>query len=331
MRRAALAVLLSLALARSAAAAEPSRIAVVQPAHPDAIVREAVTRLRAELSAAGFVVTSVEVEPGVDPRAAVEGAAAEARPFATVAIVRTDRGAAADVWIADHVTHKTLVRRVDTGATAEASVPAALAIRAVELLRASLLEAQAAPAPAPPSDVARWTASFAAPAPPPPPRALLERISLEVGFAALYGLGDTGGRLAPTFRFSYGAANGLAGRLTLIGPTATDQLVMLEAAYGFDRSWRTLVPYASLGAGAVHTRLEASGGHEIARFRTRAFAAVLGGSAGVAARAGERAAFLFDVHVLVAEPTAGAIVSGSPAAGRAEALVAAALGVVAGF
>lgn len=328
-----------LLIAPVALAVEPSRIAIVEPAHPDAMVREAATRLQAELTAAGFAVMLVEAAPGADPRASVESAAAGASPVATVAIIRTERGATADVWVADHVTNKTLVRRVDTGATADSNLPAALAIRAVELLRASLLEVTdrhvtSQPSPAIPSDVARWTAVSSEPPPPPPlppARALFERFSFEVGFAALYGLGDTGGRLAPTLRVAYGASNGLAGRLTVTGPTAFDQLAMLEVVYGFDRSWRTLTPVVSLGAGFTHTYMKESGGPEDRQLRTRAWSAVMGGSLGIGARASDRAAFVFDTHLLCAIPTAGAVVDTVPVAGKPQALAIVSLGVVAGF
>jgi hypothetical protein len=326
------------AIASSAGAAEPSRVTVVAPAHPDAVVREATTRLRAELLAAGFTVALIEAAPGAEPRASVEAGAGEARPFATIAIVSTEQGAAADVWVGDHLTGKTLVRRVATGATAEAGLPAALAIRAVELLRASLAEVSAHPAapadPAVPPDVARWTSAAAAPEPAPPPRlprALLERLGLELGMAALYGLGDTGGRLAPALRLSYGSASGFAGRLAITGPTATDQAALLEVAYGFDRSFRTLAPVLSLGAGAAHTYIEGSGGPRARRLRTRASSAVLGGSVGIAARAADRAAILLDAHLLCTVPTRGALVDAAPAAGKVQLLVITSLGVLAGF
>jgi hypothetical protein len=317
---------LAAALFAGVASAAPARIAVVRPEGADAIVQEAVTRLQAELGAAGFEVVLVD-----------EAGAAEARPFATVAVVRTERGAAADVRVADPVTHEARVRRVETDATGEAHLPTALAIRAVEVVRASVLEAGAAPERAPPAPLApvpHWTAATDEPPPPPPRppfRALLERVSVEVGVAALYGMGDTSGRLAPTLRFAYGLASGLAGRLTVFGPTATDQTAMLELAYGFDRSWHTVVPALSLGAGAGHTGIEAAGGPASARRITQAWAAVLGGSAGVAARVSDRTAFLLDVHALLSEPTPGAIVGGAPAAGKPELVLVGALGVVAGF
>jgi hypothetical protein len=149
------------------------RVALVTPANGDATVREAATRMRAELRAAGFEVIELEAGAGVDPRAQVEKAAPDARPFATVLIVPAASGAAAEIWVADHLTAKTLVRRVVARRTRGARPASALAIRALELLRASLLEVEtgtppesdeAASGPVPP-EVTRWVEH-----PPPPPR-----------------------------------------------------------------------------------------------------------------------------------------------------------------
>jgi hypothetical protein len=315
----------------------------VRPAHPDAIATEAATRLQAELLAAGFAVVILDADPARDASAEAGAAGASA----TVVIVRTDHGAAADVWIADRASRATLVRRVDTAAAGEPYRPADLAIRAVELLRAGGGDSQVARAPAPAArpgetlpDMAPAAADPAgsgdAADPPPhrrraPPRALLERFTAELGLTAIYGLGDTSGRLAPTFRFAYGAATGVAGRLTVMGPTSTDQAALIEVAYGFDRSWRLLAPVVGLGAGASHTHLDDTVTAKLPALRTEAWAGVFAASAGVAARASDRAAFLLDAHAFLVEPGPGAIVGMAPAGGKPQLLVTASLGVVAGF
>lgn len=204
--------------AATASGAPPRRIAVVRPAHPGPILGEAVLRLQAELLSAGFTVILVDAEP-----------ASAAGVAATITLVATGHGAVADVAIADEASHATVVRRVDSGATAESSQPAALAIRAVELLRGGLLPARLSTprvAAAPPPDRAVPAEDWDLPVParrrPPPSRPLLRGATVEAGLTAIYGLGGDGGRLAPTLRFAYGAGTGLAGRLTLLGPTPTD-------------------------------------------------------------------------------------------------------------
>lgn len=313
-----------------AVAAEPTRIAVVQPEKPDAPLREALTRLQAELTAAGFTVVLVEAAPGADPRAAVERSPTSLRARATVAVSRTDGGAAADIWVADHLTHKTLVRHVDTAATAEASLPAALAIRAVDLLRVSLLEAPADPAAPPPApslspEIARLRAE-----PAPEPRALLERLTVLIGFAALYGLGENGGRVTPAIHVGYGASFGLAGRLVILGPTATDQLAMAELAYGFGRSWQTVAPLVSLCAGVGHTAFGYASSVP-GEMRTRAAYGLFGGSAGLAARVTGQTALLLEARGLLALPYGSSTIDHGIAAGQPQLLVAASLGFTSGL
>src|SRR5579864_8059993 len=82
-----------------------STVALVRSSSIDRVLREARTRLRAELLDAGFEVIEVDRTPG-DPRSEVEDAAPASSSFATVAMSRAANGAFADVWISDHVTGK---------------------------------------------------------------------------------------------------------------------------------------------------------------------------------------------------------------------------------
>ena len=174
MRWAAVAPIVAATIAMGGVAEAASRVAVVVPRDPDATTREATTRLEAELRGAGFEVVSVPAPPGGDARAAVEATSVEPRPIATIAIQPTAGGAVADVWVADHLSEKTLVRKIRVDDADPSSAVSTLAIRAVERLRASLLELRE-PARAPrrvPADVARWIEPppAAAPALPESPR-----------------------------------------------------------------------------------------------------------------------------------------------------------------
>jgi hypothetical protein len=229
----------------AAAEASPSRVVVVRAADASKLVGEATTRLRAELTASGFEVIMVEKSPLLSPREAVEDA--DLRPVAALSIVSTDRGAAIDVWVADHLTGKTLVRRIDVEPEVESEAPKILAVRAAELLRASLLEAAHPPEETKvaelPADVARWVKSpSAAPAPPdrragprppaPPPRpafgaslderaedaGFLERSSFGLGAAALYHFDANPPSFGPDVRLSYRFAPRWAFALSVIGP-----------------------------------------------------------------------------------------------------------------
>jgi hypothetical protein len=103
--------------------------------------------VRAELESIGFTVLEAEVVDG--PRALADAA----RTRGAIAAVRvTSSARGVEVWVVDRVTGKTLLREIVRG---ESNDVDAIAVRAVELLRASLLELEtpnrpAGEVPAPP-------------------------------------------------------------------------------------------------------------------------------------------------------------------------------------
>ncbi|WP_441292540.1 hypothetical protein ACSRUE_21020 [Sorangium sp. KYC3313] len=105
-------------------------------------------RIVAEIESLGF--RAERLDPAAEPasRASLEASAREVGAIAAIRAVPSERGV--EIWIADRVTGKTVLREMaDGGGTPDSD--AALALRAVELLRASLLEA-GLPAP-PPGEV----------------------------------------------------------------------------------------------------------------------------------------------------------------------------------
>ncbi len=94
-------IILAAALAAGDARAEGPLVAVVRPRGGNALAVAATARLSAELGAAGFSVRLVDGSTGGDARAEVERVEGS---FATIAIVPTGPGAAADVWFADRDT-----------------------------------------------------------------------------------------------------------------------------------------------------------------------------------------------------------------------------------
>ena len=260
---AGLTLALSALSARCHAETARSQVALVRPATGDRLLREAGVRLRAELLDAGFEVIDVERAPG-DARSGVEGPTNADSSFATVAMNRAPSGAFADIWIGDRVTGKTVVRRLEVGEGANATN--VLAIRALELLRASLLEvgtktATAEPERSAPKDVMQWLE----PALPRPETPLLAGNTLGVGVLALDALGKIGMAFGPTLHFSHGFGPCFARLLVaapLVGPelstaagnaTVREQLASL--AIGVASQPRPFGVTAWLGVGGfdLHT------------------------------------------------------------------------------
>jgi hypothetical protein len=249
-----LGLLFALAVAGAARAqAARSQVTLIRTATEDPLLREASTRLRAELRGAGFDVVEVDRTAG-DSRILVEGTGDRKGSIATISIDRAGAGATADVWISDRVSGKTVVRRLRVGGGPRAAT--VLAIRALELLRASLLEVVLPPPAAeqrpaePPKDVVKWVEPTL---PEPEQGELFDGVTLGVGVQALHGLGGIGLAIGPTLRAFHDIASHGFGRLVLAGPFASPTLSEPEGSaavrqefLSLDLGWAT--PEAPLGA-----------------------------------------------------------------------------------
>ncbi|WP_437281649.1 hypothetical protein WME90_14165 [Sorangium sp. So ce375] len=309
-------------------------MALVEAGADDALVREAATRLQAELGAAGFEVVRVVRAPEGDVRAELERAAKETGAFAAATIVRSRTGATADLWIVDRVTQKTVVRAVEA---AGAAAPSVMAVRAVELLQASLLEASLREpqgraagdgGAAVPDDVHRWMAPVqrkAGMTPAPVRVGMLAGVGLEAGFGALLSADGIGPAVGPALRLSYGGGAdgrggalpaGLAARLTFAGPTlgpaldselgtvsVRQEMAFLEAVWALDTGG-ALSPVLSAGVGGLHLFVSGDPRPPLrsATGEVWSVGAIVGGGAGL--QLTERATLLADLHAIFAEPRA---------------------------
>ena len=317
----ALLILLALALSLPRPAAAASRVVLLRSGNGDALGRQAETLLAAELRASGFEVVTRERAPGLDLRADMDGAAGALRPIAVLTIAATT-GAAAEIWLSDRVTGKLVIRRIEAGGDGDPA--ASLALRAVELLRGSLLEITVdppspapAPRPAPPPDVARFVATTSA-----GHRAwFVEGLGLSLG-GALFGTPRAAGvTYAPALRLSYGGRRSFCLRLSVVGPGSVgdapvhdgpsllgtahlhQELALLELVRAFRPDTR-LQPFASVGGGAHQLRVTGTGGSPVFPDRQgRRLSAVVTGGLGLALRLGNRAALVLEGTLLAGRPT----------------------------
>ncbi len=303
-------------------------------------MREANTRVRAELLDAGFEVVEVDRPPG-DPRSEVEDTAPDASSFATIAMNRAANGAFADVWISDHVTGKTVVRRIEVGSDPNATN--VLAIRALELLRASLLElaAKGPPSEPPmsaPNDVIQWIAPSLPPAPPGP---LLQGSALGVSALALHGLSGIGLAAGPTVSFSHGLGPWFA-RVTLAGPllgpgpstaagSATIRQELAALSLGWASDPKPLGACAWIGAGGFD--LHANGSAAPPYRGISAGVVSFLGTAGIGglARIGPRVALSADLMAIFLDPEPVVVIAGRDVGGAGIPSVGASLGVLVGL
>ncbi|HXJ23595.1 MAG TPA: hypothetical protein VMT03_25490 [Polyangia bacterium] len=266
---AAVALLLALVLIagrRSATAAPIPQVVLVRPQAAPPSVAEALVRLRGELVAAGFEAEVLELPLGADVRESLERlsppAANAHSTTALVAVVASADPGSAELWVIDRVTGKTVVRRVNAASPDPSRAAEVLAVRAVELLRASFLElaiappSEAAAAPLPTAPVVeRWATA-----------PLEERDwiwAIEAGGATGISVQGPWNQFMAVARLERAFGRWFCGRLTFtgLGPpghVATDTgsadisetWLLAEAVVRFRRD-RRLQPQISAGGGAL--------------------------------------------------------------------------------
>jgi hypothetical protein len=316
-----------------------ARVALVRTAAEDALLSEATTRLSAELAALGFEVVIVDPAPGGDARASAEAANLSPRPFATLSLSHEGAAAAADVYVEERLATDSTIRHVEVTDVSRERGPSVLAVRAVELLRASLLETALAEArqakeaqehaqdarheqepgpkpppsqPKPPAPERREEEPPSLPAPPLPP--VPTGVRAELGVAMLSSLHGAGPAFAPVLRVGY-ATDQLGGRISVIAPafgstvngdagsaSVRQELAVAEFTASFPRASR-LAAVVSAGGGVQHAHVrgkEAAAPFAAASGDTWAAVGIAG--AGVSIRLGERAGLLLDGQALFRTP-----------------------------
>lgn len=188
------------------------RVLLVEPLPGDPAISEAFNRLRAELLLQEFEVQVLDTEGRRLTPEELEEAAQRADAFAAVALNRHARGTDADVSIADRVTGKISLRRLAISAGQDS--PRVLAVRAVDLLRASLRELP--PDERPPPDVVGVTQA----APPPELRAFAKPSRFLVGASAtvLGAAHDVSSGYGASLTFWVQATSRLKLGVLLVGP-----------------------------------------------------------------------------------------------------------------
>jgi hypothetical protein len=219
------------------------------------------TRLRSELAIAGFDAVVLE-SPGESSEPPLEQGARSTGSFAAIAVVRQG-GLGAEVWVVDRVTGKTVRRRVDFNPDSP-DAAAIFAIRAVELLRASLIELSEPHAPRgemkPTPQIRDWVI----------PKREEHRSGhreLGVGVVVAAGPGGLPATLAPALTVAWRPLLHWVGGIELWGP-GIGSVVQHEGTARFDQetlvAWARLEPiragglspFLRLGAGGYHLGVE---------------------------------------------------------------------------
>jgi hypothetical protein len=302
-----------LAISGSADAAS-GRVALLQSPSASAGVRRCLTLIRDELMAGGFVVTRVDPGPATDPVSLAEVMQRQSGAVATIGLLGDPEVGPAELWILDNIGGKAEVRRIPAPKDDPERVAEVLAIRTIEVLRASalkLLIESSRPAPR--------SAALAAPqiVASPPAAALRAKdrfVAIETGLSLLVSPGGLDPAALPLARLRVAVAGPLVARLTLAGfgtrprletPRGTaniaQDLGLFEVGFVFRRD-RRLQPAITLGGGVLHVGSQAQGSFPYLGQQDGRWAALFDAGAGLVAPIGGQLAIALEAHVLLASP-----------------------------
>ena len=254
---ATVATVATLGAAPARAATEQSERRVAVMAAPD--VDDSAQRLAAELGALGFEAVML-APPATAADPAVLAARADELDVAAL-IALTPEADTVSIWVVDRVTGKTLQRTIDVPPREDPDRARVVALRTIELLRASLRELESGPPPEAEVD------------PPPPARQLLRparpRASIQLGPA----IAGAPGGLGPSVHIAAGArwmvhprvGLGVDSLIPTIAPKVVGEagfarvtiaIVDAGARVGLRRPSATVVPEVGAAVGLAVLRMD---------------------------------------------------------------------------
>ena len=227
---------------------------------------------------------------------------------ATVALVGEPGQPSAELWILDRVGPAPEVRRVPASSEDREHLPEVLAIRTIEILRASALKLLVESNRT--SDVPPVVAAPAPQSAPPRPGTF----GLEAGVSLLDSVGGAGMAALPLVRFRARLGDWVFARLTVAGlgsrprvettagsASINQSLGLVELALAL-RPGRRLRPTFALGGGAFHFASEGVGTFPSRGVQAARFTGAVDAGVGLLATVTGAVSFAFEVHGLVAFP-----------------------------
>ncbi len=304
---------LTLFVSRDAWAAS-MRVALHRPSPSDPALGLALTRLEGELVADGFDVVLVQAPTPVASELGEEESGAAAS-----IVIGVDRAArTAELTVVDRLTHKSVVRQIAMDEVDDAKAAKILAVRAVELLRASLLELlieSSAPAAAPSriaDSASRQASGWARRALRPEEQAAW---AIEVGTALhLEPAGGIGPALVGVLRVrralgrAFTLRAGFAGVGTEANVTAPAGAASVSQVLGLlemvTTPWSNLLvrPIFSFGVGVLSTTVDAQAAVPYVGHKATQLSLAVDAGLGVVFRLSQRFELALEAHALTARP-----------------------------
>jgi hypothetical protein len=299
------------------ATAHAETVAILRPSSPSAEATQVLTLLRGELLSVGIEVTIADQASA--HRAGETDSVAWLEPFAkqgmsaVVEAIAGDNLEAVDVWLVKAHPQRFEVTRVVVDPTTPAQ-PAVLALRAVEVLRAGLLQTDWASrrrrnervAEVQPVALPITTAQV--------PAGAGERVGLELGAVGVTSLDGLGPAVLPTLQIGWAARQwlilqasvaGMGSRSTVETSIASARVAQQYAVLGARyraRPDRRLWPFLGLAAGVLHTTVEGQGGPGKEGHTAERWSGLLDASLGAGLRVYGHSYLTLAAHAQIAAP-----------------------------
>jgi len=238
---------------------------------------------------------------------------AQVDAIAVIALIGDPISASGELWVLDRVGTPAQVHRIPASVGDPQQVPEILAIRTIEVLRASALK-QLVEASRPAAALAPPATVVPRPVPDGVPVSASHTFGIETGLALLDSIGGPGPAFLPmirlraqvhrTFFLRLGVA-GLGSRpsvATSIGSASVNQAFgLIEVGLAF-RPGRRLQPMITVGGGALRVDEIGQGVPPFQGADAGRFAALLDGGVGLAGKLAPNLALVAEVHTFVAFP-----------------------------
>jgi hypothetical protein len=293
--------------------AAPARVVVLQTTAAGPAARRCLSLIRDELAAGGFEVATVDVGPVTDPFSLAEAMRAQRPAVATIGLLGDPETPRAELWILDRIGGSAEVRRIPVPSENPDRVGEVLAIRAIEVLRASALKLliESSRLPPTPAPAPAAIASARTPDEPAPSRRV---VAVETGLSLLTSPGQLDPAALPLARVRIAVAGPLVARLTIAGlgsrprletsrgtATITQTIGLAELGVVFRRD-RRLAPALMIGGGMLHVASDAQGIAPYLGQQDQRWSALVGAGAGLVATIGAGWAVALEAHVVIAAP-----------------------------
>jgi hypothetical protein len=221
----------------------------------------AARRLSKDLQGLGLDVLVLKATPeNSSGRESLEKSARSVGAIAAVRLVPAGEGT--EVWVADRITGKTVIRDL-VGATAETG-PDDVALGAIELLRASLMELHSPTVPPSDAELTPAVRDLAFPLPAAPAKKQVPTLSLMVGPSVDLGVRSIGPALGSNWALWARIGSGFGTRAFVSLPIVPEQETVAEGevtisssviglglSYDYRRAENAFAPYIGLGVAAA--------------------------------------------------------------------------------